>query len=237
MAIDGHRRVSHCRKVGLGKSTLMKYLYGHRRVREELQIWAGNTELVVASFFFWRRGTLHQRSLSGLLRSLLYDVLRQRPDLIPDVFPNVGYLTQFELEHKEIQAAFYRLAHCSSLYDTTKFCFFIDGLDEYEETLRDDYRALVQLLLLWTQAAPHGIKLCVSSREYSVFLNIFSDDKRLRLQDLTLADMKSHVRERLKDLDEEHLAPLVDVITEKATGIFLWVALVVKSIRARLEDD
>ncbi|KAK4041589.1 hypothetical protein C8A01DRAFT_34314 [Parachaetomium inaequale] len=86
------------------------------------------------------------------------------------------------------------------------------------------------------QAAPNNIKLYVSSREYNVFLNFFDDDKRLRLQDPTLSDTKRYVRDKLEEVGRDHLDRLVELITEKADGIFLWVALVVKAIRTRLED-
>jgi hypothetical protein len=200
---------------------------------------------VAASFFFWRAGSPLQRSLLGLFRSLLYDILQQRPDLIPEVLPDLWNQAAASpiweppdsgFENGLVQPAFSRLLKCAALYESTSFCFFIDGLDEYEETLQDDYKALVQLLFSWTQAAPHAVKLCVSSREYNVFLNFFRPDQRLRLQDLTLADMRCYVRDRLQDLDQAELGRLVDVITDKANGIFLWVALVVKSIRGRLED-
>ncbi len=205
----------------------------------------GGNKLVVASFFFWRWGTEHQRSLSGLLQTLLHDVLGQRPDLIPEVLPDLWLEasrspgwdpTNFTLNRDNVRLAFSRLFQCATLYEDSNFCFFIDGMDEFEETLQGDHKELVQLLASWVQAAPHGVKLCVSSREYNVFLNFFPADKRLRLQDLTRGDMKRYVRERLQDLGQEDLDRIVRIIAEKSNGIFLWVALVVKSIRARLED-
>ncbi|KAG7287280.1 hypothetical protein NEMBOFW57_006787 [Staphylotrichum longicolle] len=165
-------------KLGSGKSTLMKYLASHRRVREELGKWAGDS----------------------------------------------------------VSSAFSHLVECAKTFGDSKFFFFIDGLDELEETPQDDFKAMVQLLSSWTHAAPNDIKLCVSSREYNVFVNFFSVEKKMRLQDLTLADMRRYVQERLQELPQEDLNRIVQVITEKANGIFLWVALVVKSIRAQLED-
>jgi hypothetical protein len=40
-------------KAGSGKSTLMKFLGGHARLRTKLQVWAGGCETFVASHFFW----------------------------------------------------------------------------------------------------------------------------------------------------------------------------------------
>ena len=205
---------------------------------------SGDKTLVVASFFFWRWGSQHQRSLTGLFQTLLHDVLEQRPNLIPEVLPDLWLEasrspgwdpTNLTRNRDHIRLAFSRLLQCATIYEDTKICFFIDGLDEFEETLQSDHKELVLLLARWVQAAPNGVKLCVSSREYNVFLNFFSADKRLRLQDLTCGDMKRYSRERLHDLGQD-LDRIVQVIAEKSNGIFLWAALVVKSIRARLED-
>ena len=75
-------------KAGSGKSTLMKYIYDNPKTQEHLQVWAGQTPLHIARFFFWWRGTAIQKSQDGLLRSLLHDVLHQMPELIPYVLPS-----------------------------------------------------------------------------------------------------------------------------------------------------
>lgn len=95
---------------------------------------------------------------------------------------------------------------------------------------------MLQLLFNWTETAPHGVKLCVSSREYNVFPSFFSSDRRLRLQDLTLADMQHYVRDMLQELEKDQLDRLVRSIKEKTSGFFLWVAFLVRAVRTRLED-
>jgi len=69
-------------KAGSGKSTLMRYVYENNLTHQYLQAWAGNADLRVAAFFFWNSGCAEQRSLEGLLRSLLFKILRCRQDLI-----------------------------------------------------------------------------------------------------------------------------------------------------------
>ena len=44
-------------KPGSGKSTLMKFLTTHRKVREHLSVWAGSVPAIVASFYSWNAGT------------------------------------------------------------------------------------------------------------------------------------------------------------------------------------
>lgn len=140
------------------------------------------------------------------------------------------------LGNNEIREAFGRLVEHPNLYKKHRFCFFIDGLDEYEETRQMDYKAVVDLLWGWTKAAPNDVKVCVSSREYNVFLNTLSADKRLRLQDLTKGDMERYIRNKIGRFDDKVASDFVEPIVTKASGIFLWVGLVVKTLRERLEE-
>jgi len=144
--------------------------------------------------------------------------------------------SHMQIPTKDIKAAFSRLMANTSLYQSYSFCYFIDGLDEYEETTSDDYKSLVEALSGWTRASPGSVKICVSSREYNVFLDGFSSERRLRLQDLTRADMELYVRDKLLDPGIEGFQRLINAIVEKGEGIFLWIALVVKALRERMGD-
>ena len=138
---------------------------------------------------------------------------------------------------KGTRAAFARLIKSTNLDATHSFCFFIDGLDEYQETAQNDFKEMVRLLNGWTTTTPRCVKLCVSSREYNVFINAFLAEKRLRLHELTRFDMEVYARDKLGDVSD-HAAKdkLVGAIIDKAQGIFLWAALVVKDMRNELEN-
>ncbi|KAE9376490.1 hypothetical protein N431DRAFT_181433 [Stipitochalara longipes BDJ] len=233
-------------KLGCGKSTLMKFLCDHPRTEIELGKWAGERTLVFTNFFFWAPGSERQKSLSGLYCALLYDILKSCPELIPQVLPNYWnkalsapwqVQTLFNIPDKEIRIALTQLIKNRNVGEKHCFCFFIDGLDEFQETSQDDHKAMVDLLRLWTTSLPGRVKICVSSREYNVFMNAFSPTTRLRLHDLTRRDMRNYVRDKLSHVpDEERGKWLIDAITDKAQGIFLWVTLVVKSMREQLEN-
>ncbi|PMD43771.1 hypothetical protein L207DRAFT_631816 [Hyaloscypha variabilis F] len=233
-------------KLGSGKSTLMKYLCDHKRTGELLRQWAGERQLVFASFFFWKPGSKKQKSLVGLTRSLLHDVLQACPDMIQKVLPNywdqvkaTPWQAQFKLplSDKDIRRAFSRLISDPKLYTNHCFCFFIDGLDEYEGTHQEDPKTLVDLLGSWTNFAPTTVKICVSSREYNVFMNAFSKEQRIRLQDLTRSDMMRYVFDKFRHMDrKEDQMDLAEAIVKNAQGIFLWVTLVVKRIREQIEN-
>lgn len=49
-------------KAGSGKSTLMKLICEDIRTEDALQTWAKDSELLIASFFFWSSGTVEQKS-------------------------------------------------------------------------------------------------------------------------------------------------------------------------------
>ena len=207
----------------------------------------GHRQLVFASFFFWRPGSNLQRSLTGLVYSILHDVLDSCRELIPIILPEawktvrLGLLMALftkavHIHDKEIKAGFARLISNPGLYDRYCFCFFIDGLDEYEGTYQEDHKSLVDRLRSWTTAAPGNIKLCVSSREYNVFMNAFMESHRIRLHQLTSADMRRYTSDKLGHLGAADKVAITKAIVDNANGIFLWVVLVTKRIRELIED-
>ena len=223
-------------KAGSGKSTLMKYLYNDPRTGELLKFWAGNLPLLVTSFFFWSVGTDLQKSMIGLLRSLLYQVVRDYKALIPILFAERLHeyqqdkLTSEEWSEPELARAFRRLV--SQEVVPAKFCFLIDGLDEYD----GDHAAIVELLKSIPQKS--SIKVCASSRPLIVFDDAFSQGSMIMLQHLTFSDIKCYVTNKIGEhattlqLQEDDLEfpRLITEIVERASGVFLWVKLVVRSL-------
>lgn len=67
----------------------MKFLSNHGIVKDKLESWAHGKKLVLARLFFWKSGDKLKMSVEGLYRSLLFEVLRQCPELRPQVFPNL----------------------------------------------------------------------------------------------------------------------------------------------------
>lgn len=69
-------------KAGSGKSTLMKFLVNHPLTEQHVKTWAAGKIVVMAKDFFWNAGNELQKSQEGLLRSLLFAILRQCPNMI-----------------------------------------------------------------------------------------------------------------------------------------------------------
>ena len=223
-------------KPGSGKSTLMKYIDHDDRTRKYLEEWASPMPLVVASFYFWNPGTSMQKSQLGLQQCLLYEILVQRPSLIPKVFP-----TRWQSSSAHGNAAFIwtisELSNAFKLLAETelqmRFCFIIDGLDEFD----GDHQNLVGMLFGMTRTS--NVKLLASSRPWLVFQDSFENSPKLVLQDLTHDDIKAFAHDslyghprfnKLLSMEPERATKLVTEIVDKASGVFLWVRLVVRSL-------
>lgn len=114
-----------------------------------------------------------------------------------------------------------------------KFCFFVDGLDEYEGEHREVNNILNDLATL------PNIKLCVSSRPWNVFQNSFGPmQQQLVLEKHTEDDIALYVKETLGEdesfassaIEDPRLKNLIEKIIEKAEGVFLWVRLIVSDL-------
>ena len=69
-------------KAGSGKSTLMNYICNHNRKDELLKQWSAERRLLTPTFFFWNAGTRQQKTVDGLLRSIIYQMLEECSELI-----------------------------------------------------------------------------------------------------------------------------------------------------------
>jgi hypothetical protein len=233
-------------KAGSGKSTLMKYIVNHDETRKSLEAWAATKKLVIASHYFWNSGTIMQKSQQGLYRSLLYDFFRACPEQIPRVCPGRWTATKISpaplrsenWSADELLEAIQSLIRLSD--SPIKYCIFIDGVDEYE----GDHFELCQLFK--ELSCSPNIKCCMSSRPWNVFRDVFEANSipKLSLHELTRRDILVYAQSRLDEhprwsvayFPKEQTESIINSITEKAQGVFLWVYLVARSLRDGLFD-
>ena len=69
-------------KAGSGKSTLMLHIYEHKYTKMHLKQWSGDRLLLTPAFFSWNAGGRQSKTIEGMLRSLIYQMLTQCPNLI-----------------------------------------------------------------------------------------------------------------------------------------------------------
>ncbi|KAF4460054.1 nacht nucleoside triphosphatase [Fusarium albosuccineum] len=233
-------------KPGSGKSTLMKYVADNERTRRALKTWSGGRELIVASHYFWIEGTEMQRSWQGLLQTLLFDIFRQCPRLVEVVCRPKRWA---ETGAAEFISEPWSIAELREYLDLVKdqtdipfnFCFFLDGLDEYD----GDHLELCQDLLKLSQSP--NIKICASSRPWNAFKDAFGNHqaKSLCIHDITRGDIERYTRSRLVEHPRwallqnqaKNAETLIEDITEKSRGVFLWVFLVTRMLREGLTND
>ncbi|KAJ8125350.1 hypothetical protein O1611_g8290 [Lasiodiplodia mahajangana] len=246
-------------KAGSGKSTLMKHIWLHDRTREHLETWAGDKKLLRAAFFFWAAGNNEQKSLLGLIRSILFTILSHDRRLIPQVFPELwrnGHFTSHALDHltrpDDVNKAFQTILRKATI-GGYRICFFIDGLDEYEAPDREGYSELAKQLADWADNSHGNVKLVVSSRPYREFQDTFGSSRHLsreqiHLHQLNRIDIEEHCQKTLLEAKNAHgiaditkaglftrqidesCEYLVREIGRNADGVFLWAVLVVRMI-------
>ncbi|KAG8534382.1 uncharacterized protein KY384_001227 [Bacidia gigantensis] len=228
-------------KPGSGKSTLMKYVYQHPKALAALRHWSGDKQLLTAHFFFWNAGTDIQKSQQGLLQTLLYHVLRQSPELVSTVCMKQWSALEegrpaIPWTRIELLAAFEGLR--MQTIESAKFCFFIDGLDEFGGQHTD---------IIKNFASSEDVKVCISSRPWNVFERAYGTNfgMRINLHDLTREDITRFVAEtltedalfrELKESDSRYEDLVLDIV-DRAEGVFLWVFLVVRSLQRGLTNS
>ncbi|RYO39085.1 hypothetical protein AA0113_g11227 [Alternaria arborescens] len=246
-------------RPGSGKSTLMKFLCHHQKTKEHLTTWAGNEEVIIAEYFFWNAGKNDlQKSQEGLLRSLLYQVLRQCPDYIRLAFPGVWQCynptnaglpgnpdiqLDTEMPHT-VPELLDSLTNVCNLHTQSekRLCFFIDGLDEYVGDSRD----VIQLVGILRNLK--HVKVCVSSRQWNEFEDAFgkSGTDKLYMQDFNYQNINTYINDvfendnNYQELEDKDTLgqELIQEIVTAANGVFLWVVLVVRSLQdGLLEAD
>lgn len=240
-------------KPGCGKSTLMKYIFEDNRTRIHLhtdQIRRSDA-VCLAGFFFYARGTSVQKSLIGLLRSILIQILECFPSLMSIASPKhwVTVSNQSSLREDlptwspgDLRQALKRLLGQTDV--SGNICLFIDGLDEYEGD-HEDLVVFLEDLISSSYGQRLKLKACIASRPLLIFEHHFNTHQGLCMHDLTAGDIRAYVTsaletsEGLKHLQKTHKAEvrkLVDDLVNKANGIFLWMRLAVKSMRQGLQD-
>jgi len=216
-------------------------------------------KLVFASYFFWNSGGPEQKTLRGLYQSLLFETLRQCPELIRVAFPQYfvsskpgvtgaaagtgtgtgtpgNAETGVPFSFSELRSAMDILVTTSHSFPNHRFCFFIDGLDEFAADLHTDYWDLATDLRRWTSGDSCDIKICVTSRPHEEFLRCFDPKLRMHLHELTHGDVKAFVRGVLEKEAQNCEVADLDVdkfsveVADRADGVFLWVRLVVRSL-------
>ncbi|RSL48492.1 hypothetical protein CEP53_009511 [Fusarium sp. AF-6] len=232
-------------KAGSGKSTLMNFIVHHSLTKQHLQAWAEPLPLVRAYFYFWEAGQNSlQKSRQGLMQTILWQCLKERPEMIARVTPRRWTVHQVlrGLETPgppwtwdELRTAFSIFA--SENGKSFRLALFLDGLDEFEGEPSELIQFVKDLVIT------HGVKVCVASRPWTDFSDAFDQYPMLTMQSLTQSDISSFIRGNFaaskafrerQALFPDQAKNLLQEISNKAQGVFLWVFLVVRDLLTSL---
>lgn len=228
-------------KPGSGKSTIMKYALkteatGHY-LREHSQ-----TRWILTSYFFHDRGSEIQKTMGGLLCEILYQMLVQRRDLFPFIYPILqdhhaqeGPPGAASFSVEKLRLALFAIAR--NTRSPLNCCIFIDALDEHLGNHRDLMIFLKDLACQdWTSNI--RLRLCVASRPENIFLDTLHDYPGFAIHEYTRADIRKYAAGRFREEQSTTLdgqqkqitGRLVSQIEAKSDGVFMWVRLVVNEL-------
>ncbi|KAJ1323024.1 ankyrin repeat domain-containing protein 50 [Microdochium nivale] len=225
--------------AGTGKSTFVHYLI--QKVTSMplpgVNDLCGGQPPLVLSAFIWASGDELQRSIKGLLCTLLHQIFSFQQGLVTNVLWSRKKTPSDWSETGLLEAL-----HTALRPMTQIIYIFVDGLDEISQTHCGNEKLLK---LLWSLRQHSNIKLCVASRPEPIFERSLQRYPHLRLQDLTYKDIVHYLKQELEaDLctlptSERYMDDAESVITyiaDHAQGVFLWVQLVTQSLKAGITN-
>jgi ankyrin repeat protein len=212
-------------KPGAGKSTIMKYLL--LNAKKALH------DTVILSFFFHAQGTLLERSVMGMYRSLSHQLLHSR--VPPDA--RITYLNvakRLELQDGNLVWTKRDVKNLLSLtiksLQGRHILFLIDAVDECDQAEVEDMTTFFQEL--GKSAVEHTVylRICLASRHYPHItldkgIEVIIEDQQEHEEDL-----RKYVETKLKGGRSSLIQGIRKEICERADGVFLWVMLVVRSL-------
>ncbi|KAI0410229.1 hypothetical protein F5X98DRAFT_387040 [Xylaria grammica] len=216
-------------KPGAGKSTLMNHTlsYCERALHDHL----------IVSYFFNARGGALEKTPLGMMRSIVYQLLRTDDTLyrafLDSYRENVRISRGGELQWQVPQLKKFIQSITKQPHLHSKpLLLLVDALDECaEEEVRDVVGFLETLSV---NAVNFGVELriCLSSRHYPSIGMKKNLELIVEVRQEHGTDIAAYIQERLNTDD----GSLEDRVREKAHGIFLWVVLVVAMLNKAYDE-
>lgn len=208
-------------KPGSGKSTLLRYILDNT---------TKTPDIIIGSFFFDGRGSELQKSLQGLFRSLLYQVLNQAHGPLESIVKNfLGRKAtgdrpgeRWQWHHHELRNLF--RSCLSRVSEDHPVWLFIDALDESGEDnaiqLVKEFKTILDELSFGRE-----LHICFTSRYYPI-LN--RDCKfEILLENENAQDISIYIHRQFADCPQVLASPIPALITTRADSVFLWARLIV----------
>ncbi|KAL1793736.1 hypothetical protein ACET3X_008718 [Alternaria dauci] len=206
-------------KPGTGKSTLMKFAFSQASKTRK--------DSVVIAFFFNARGDVLEKTIIGMYRSLLLQLLEKVPtlrcnprslSLIPSTISADYQWTTYSLEDQIQQAVL-------SLGETPVICF-IDALDECGQWQVRSMISFFANLGELAVSSGRSFRVCLSSRHYPEVTIPTGISLVLEGQEGHTQDVNNYLESALKIGTSARAQKIRRDLQEKSSGVFMWVVLV-----------
>ena len=235
-------------KPGSGKSTLMKFAMQNKKTNDLLS--TSGDHWIIIGYFFHDRGSDIQKSLKGMLQEILYQMLFHVKQLAFAVQPHWIKLAQAQgtkSPNWDVDGLRGALLSIVKQHEVkAHFCMFIDALDEHDGD-NDQLAGILQEMVSDTDSPLVKLKICLASRSWTVFISHFAECPGSAIHNYTRADIQSYTTSRLFEASvgprqatfNVSLFPrkaLVEQVTNKARGVFIWVKLVVDILAKGIRD-
>lgn len=225
----------------------MKYLR-HFLVREPNLKWQTQPFAHIEGWFFFHdRGSYLQKSLEGLLRTIILQMIHENSDLARIATDAYGRKSE---KLRDIWTTEDLISLFTALIDQDvtdiHVTLFIDALDEFAGFPEDIAKFLASIVAQREAAARTTIRICFSSRPWDAFLEAFSLCPGFRVEEYTTSDIQRYTTERLSEIEEVaaaldertagrmedqlHARHMIDSIVKRSEGVFLWVRLAVDQL-------
>lgn len=159
-----------------------------------------------------------QRSVCGLLRTILYQITKAKPAIVDMVMSKLHSLHYSNWTEAKFLDA---LKRALTSFHRERVFLLVDGLDEFE----GDYSRLLDILL--SIQLEMNVKICISSRPETAIVNRLAKRPSIRLEHLNHHDIKEYVISQFGPHGAV-LTHLIEDVTCRAEGIFFWAILVCK---------
>jgi hypothetical protein len=184
-------------------------------------------EDVIVSYFFGSHVTKLQSSAEGLYRSILCQLLEKQPELSASLQKLGLHLDrEHSVWHNELLKTLSRKAVLA--LDTKLLTCYVDALDECGHSDAQDVVDFFGALRGMAHKAGIEVRVMLSSRHYPQVA--LSDCQKIILEDEFehQTDLSCYIESELRIGESSQARVIHNIIKQRASGVFLWVALVIQ---------
>ncbi|KAF7511786.1 hypothetical protein GJ744_003517 [Endocarpon pusillum] len=217
--------------AGIGKTMMSTFLV------DELQERAARNSSVTMAYFFCDNKVDKRRTSTAILRGLMVQILRQRPELFEKVEADYNLMQHKLAESFDTLARIFKEMICSD--EVGELYLLIDGLDECEDQSRFEILLTIKELYVegpWTRK--HKSRLILTHRPPAAMYEWFQDEQHtMRVTSAKIDnDLATFINESIEKLSQNRQwskslkEKVKKELKTRAGGTFLWTSLILKDL-------